>query len=72
MPVIDKCTAEFDRRFSSNIDLFQSLSAFDCQSKQFLDEEKLTLFAKHYSTHIDTILLVSQIYSAKVFLEQKK
>ena len=32
-PVVDKCTAEFDRRFSSNIDLFQSLSAFDCQSK---------------------------------------
>lgn len=72
LPVMDKCTAEFDRRFSSNIDLFQSLSALDCQSKQFLDEEKLTLFAKHYSAHIDTVLLVSQVHSAKVFLEQKK
>lgn len=72
LPVIDKCTTEFDRRFCSNIDLFQSLSTFDCQSKQFFDEEKLTLFAKHYSAHIDSVLLVSQIHAAKVFLEQKK
>lgn len=72
LQVIDRCTAEFDRRFTSNIDLFQSLSAFDCQSKQFFDENKLNIFANHYSAHIDTFLLVSQINSAKVFLQQKK
>ena len=72
LPILDRCTVEFDRRFSNNIELFQSLSAFDSLSKHFLDEEKLAQFAKHYSVHIDTVLLISQIHSAKGFLEQKK
>ena len=72
LPILDKCTVEFDRRFSDNIQIFQSLSAFDSLSKDFFDEEKLTQFAKHYSEHIDTVLLISQIHSAKRFLEQKK
>ena len=62
---------EFDRRFSNSIQIFQSLLVFDSLSKHF-DEEKLTQFAKHYSEHIDTALLISQIHSVKRFLEQKK
>lgn len=71
-PLIDRCNAEFERRFVNNIDLFQSLSTFDVHSKQFFDEEKFTMFANHYSTHIDSVILASQVHSAKTLLHQKK
>ena len=71
-PLIDRCNAEYDRRFSNNINLFQSLSTFDVHSEQFFDEEKFTMFSKHYSTHIDSVILVSQVHSARALLKQKK
>ena len=70
--LIDRCNAEYDCRFSNDINLFKSLSTFDVHSEQLFDEEKLTMFSKHYSTHIDSVILVSQVHSAKALLKEKK
>lgn len=52
--------------------IFFSLSqTFDITSKQFFDEEKLAMFSSHYNTSIDSVLLASQVHSAKGFIEQK-
>jgi hAT family C-terminal dimerisation region len=63
--IIDRFLAEFDRRFTSNEILLNSLDAFDQESKTFMDYKKIKDFAECYTNHIDGVILASQVMATK-------
>ncbi|KAH9489317.1 hypothetical protein Btru_057581 [Bulinus truncatus] len=69
--ILDRFINEFDRRFKSNMKLFQCLDVFDINLSSFLDIEKIEFFASLYYDSVDVAILSSQITSAKSYFQLK-
>ena len=70
--VVDKFLAEFEKRFQENSELMSILEIFDWDSERFLSEDSIIQFCKLYSTHIDEIILMSELNVAREYLKQQK
>ena len=69
--VIDRMLAEFDRRFTSNTELLQSLKAFDTSSDTFVSVNSVQQLAVNYRMHVDEVMLPSQTTAAVAFLRSR-
>ena len=54
--IIDKVTTELDKRFTcKNIDLIEGVMALNPASVNFLNEEKITIFAKCFEINLEAV-----------------
>ena len=71
IPVLDRMSSELQRRFAEDTcSIYQGVSALHPESKQFLDEEKISAMATHYQ--VDLPDLSAELLTAKRLLQRKK
>ena len=68
--VVDKFLSEYEKRFEDNTELMKILKIFDRDSETFLSEDLMIQFVKLHSTHVDEIILISQLNVAREYLKQ--
>lgn len=67
--IMDRISTEFDGRFTSNLKLLNALEALDPKDKSFLAADKIIDFSKFYANCFDDISLLSQLKTAKKYVE---
>lgn len=67
--VIDRISNEFDRRFTDNQNLLNSLEALDPENNKFLNPEKIQNFADVYPQYFDYINLEAQLKTAESYMQ---
>lgn len=70
--VVDKFLSEYEKRFQDNTELMDILETFDRDSETFLSEDSMIQLFKLYSTHVDEIVLISQLSVAREYLKANK
>ena len=71
IPVLDRMSSELQRRFAeATCSIYHGVSALHPESKQFLDEEKISAMATHYQ--VDLPDLSAELHTAKRLLQRKK
>ena len=69
--IIDKVTTELDKRFTcKNIDLIEGVMALNPASVNFLNEEKITIFAKCFDINLEAMLV--KVKNLKFYIERKE
>ena len=68
--ILDRFISEFDRRFTDNSTLLNSLDGFDNTNNpaNFLDLQKCSNVADCYSMHIDEVIFASQVMATKALV----
>ena len=68
IPVLDRMSSELQRRFAEDTcSIYHGVSALHPESKQFLDEEKISAMATHYQVDLS-----AELHTAKRLLQRKK
>lgn len=70
--VVDKFLSEYEKRFQDNTELMNILETFDRDSETFLSEDSMIQFFKLYSTHVDEIVLITQLSVVREYLKPNK
>lgn len=71
IPVLDRMSSELQRRFAEDTcSIYHGVSALHPESKQFLDEGKISAMATHYQ--VDLPDLSAELHTAKRLLQRKK